>query len=418
MRLVKSWEGCVALALVSVSALGCVARGSASARGSAGARTGGVEASGSVKLEGGEARWRPVIQYADGRLDYRGDIEFEYDSAELRNDAGTTEVLKQLVAYLQRHPDVHLQVEGHTDSRGSEIYNRELSKRRAASLKKRLVEEGIDERRLTSVGYGESRPAMPEPPECHNRAPADPAPCQEAWQKNRRAVFTVTAGAAALAREAEQEAPRDEEVEELGVAQEPSARPAVAEVDDSSGKCPQRLGLHVNLLGPNAVAGAAFAAELTCWLEVSAGLSVGVSTFETERGFVQVDGTAVNFTVPGRLRFWPMERHSIVFDVGAMFSSYGIEGESDTPGIQADYEATATSLGGFLGVGYGYRSSGRFRIAALLGVQGERGELGRSRFNSNLPAFDADVYQAGLDDLMEDLFDAAPYLEVSLGWLW
>ncbi len=414
MRLVKGWEGCVVLALVSASALGCAARGSA--RGSAGASTGGVEVSGSVKLEGGEARWRPVIQYADGRLDYRGDIEFEYDSAELRDDAGTSEVLEQLVAYLKRHPEVRLQVEGHTDSRGSEIYNQELSKRRAASLKKRLVREGIDESRLTSVGFGESRPATPEPMECHNRSPADPAPCQEAWQKNRRAVFTVTAGAAALARAAKEET--REEVVELGAAQEPEERAPVADADDSAEKCPQRLGFHINLLGPNAVAGGAFAAELTCWLEVSAGLSVGASTFETQRGLVQVDGTAVNFTVPGRLRFWPMERHSIIFDAGVMFSSYGIEGESDTAGIQADYEATATSLGGFLGVGYGYRSSSPFRIGALLGVHAERGDLGRSRFNSNLPALDAATYQAGLDDLMEDLFDATPYLEVSLGWLW
>jgi len=50
-------------------------------------------------------------------------------------------------------------LEGHTDSRGSDAYNIDLSTRRAAAVKQKLAADyGIDAERISSVGYGESRP--------------------------------------------------------------------------------------------------------------------------------------------------------------------------------------------------------------------------------------------------------------------
>jgi len=51
-----------------------------------------------------------------------------------------------------------LQIEGHADERGSDEYNLKLSKERAASVRQFLVDGGIPANRLTSEGYGESRP--------------------------------------------------------------------------------------------------------------------------------------------------------------------------------------------------------------------------------------------------------------------
>jgi outer membrane protein OmpA-like peptidoglycan-associated protein len=49
-------------------------------------------------------------------------------------------------------------VQGHTDSKGSDEYNKGLSNRRAASVVNWLLKKGIDRKRLKSVGYGESQP--------------------------------------------------------------------------------------------------------------------------------------------------------------------------------------------------------------------------------------------------------------------
>ena len=60
---------------------------------------------------------------------------------------------------LQEYPDLRLSIEGHTDSQGDESFNLDLSDRRAASVRRYLVEEfGIDPNRLSSRGLGETQP--------------------------------------------------------------------------------------------------------------------------------------------------------------------------------------------------------------------------------------------------------------------
>ena len=73
-----------------------------------------------------------------------------------------------------------IEIAEHTDSRGSDSYNLQLSHQRAEAIKVYMIERGVDENALTAVGYGESRPI-------------DPANTPEARAKNERTEFTVSA---------------------------------------------------------------------------------------------------------------------------------------------------------------------------------------------------------------------------------
>ena len=67
--------------------------------------------------------------------------------------------IKEVADYLKRHSDVDAIIEGHTDSRGSEEYNRSLSQRRADSVRQYVINKfGISASRITAKGYGESKP--------------------------------------------------------------------------------------------------------------------------------------------------------------------------------------------------------------------------------------------------------------------
>ncbi len=109
-------------------------------------------------------------------------IYFDFDKATIKPESKP--VLDSVVTYMNKYPNINVKVESHADARGSDKYNMELSKRRAASTVNYLVENGIDKGRLTSEGYGESRPVN----DC-----TKPNMCTEAqYAKNRRSVFVVS----------------------------------------------------------------------------------------------------------------------------------------------------------------------------------------------------------------------------------
>ena len=66
--------------------------------------------------------------------------------------------LIKLSEYLVDNPTVNLLLAGHTDNQGSDAYNQKLSEDRALAVKVYLVGKGIDETRISTIGYGESKP--------------------------------------------------------------------------------------------------------------------------------------------------------------------------------------------------------------------------------------------------------------------
>lgn len=87
----------------------------------------------------------------------RLNVEFEFDKDVVRNIYG--DEIQSIANAMKVHDDIELVLEGHTDSVGSEAYNQNLSARRAAAVKARIVEDyGIPSNRISTVGYGESRP--------------------------------------------------------------------------------------------------------------------------------------------------------------------------------------------------------------------------------------------------------------------
>jgi cytochrome c oxidase subunit 2 len=107
-------------------------------------------------------------------LDY---VWFDTGSAALR-DISKFE-LDNLVTALNAHPQVRIEIGGHTDDTGDPEANRNLSQQRAEAVAKYLTDRGINAGRLQAVGYGDSKPLGPNDSDA-NRA------------KNRRTDFTIT----------------------------------------------------------------------------------------------------------------------------------------------------------------------------------------------------------------------------------
>lgn len=83
-------------------------------------------------------------------------VNFEFNKATLTDNAKT--ILNDVDSELVAHPDIKVELAGHTDGRGSESYNLKLSQRRAESVRSYLMEHGVDGDRMTAVGYGKTQP--------------------------------------------------------------------------------------------------------------------------------------------------------------------------------------------------------------------------------------------------------------------
>ncbi len=85
-----------------------------------------------------------------------GDVLFDTGRAELKPGAGRR--LDQLAQFLTEHPDRRVQIDGFTDSVGTDAYNEELSQRRADAVKAALITRGIEPARIGTEGYGKAYP--------------------------------------------------------------------------------------------------------------------------------------------------------------------------------------------------------------------------------------------------------------------
>ena len=83
-------------------------------------------------------------------------VGFETNSATLTGDSAP--VLNDVAADLKKYPRLKVEVQGHTDSRGTDAYNLKLSQRRAEAVREYLVNQGVSESQLTARGYGETSP--------------------------------------------------------------------------------------------------------------------------------------------------------------------------------------------------------------------------------------------------------------------
>lgn len=83
-------------------------------------------------------------------------VRFDYDKWDLKPEYYP--ILDQVVAVLMRNPELNVEIQGHTDSDGTASYNRILSENRAREVMEYFIERGVDEERLSAVGYGLTRP--------------------------------------------------------------------------------------------------------------------------------------------------------------------------------------------------------------------------------------------------------------------
>lgn len=83
-------------------------------------------------------------------------IYFETNSDKIQNISFVT--IDKIVTLMKQVPDVKFVIEGHTDDRNSDRYNLYLSQRRASSVRKYMIQQGIESERLDAKGFGESRP--------------------------------------------------------------------------------------------------------------------------------------------------------------------------------------------------------------------------------------------------------------------
>ncbi|MBL7711327.1 MAG: OmpA family protein, partial [Chitinophagaceae bacterium] len=108
-------------------------------------------------------------------------IYYDYDKANIREDAKPS--LNRLFDLMQQNTGIAIQINSHTDCRGSDAYNMKLSQARAASVVKFLNEKGVEGSRMQSKGFGESAP-IDKCEDCKKCS-------EEQHQQNRRTEFQI-----------------------------------------------------------------------------------------------------------------------------------------------------------------------------------------------------------------------------------
>jgi peptidoglycan-associated lipoprotein len=97
-------------------------------------------------------------QGPSGELLSKRIVYFDFDKSDIRADSQS--VVAAHAAYLAKNPSQKVRLEGHADERGSREYNIGLGERRAQAVRRALLLQGVAEVQLSTVSYGEERPAV------------------------------------------------------------------------------------------------------------------------------------------------------------------------------------------------------------------------------------------------------------------
>ena len=117
------------------------------------------------------------IEIVADRINLREKVFFDTNRATIK--PASFPLLNEVATTMIDHPEItKIRIEGHTDERGSDSYNLDLSDRRAASVRQYLQDRGVAADRMESAGFGESRPLVNESNE-------------EAWEQNRRVEIFI-----------------------------------------------------------------------------------------------------------------------------------------------------------------------------------------------------------------------------------
>ena len=111
-------------------------------------------------------------------IEFESKVLFDYDQSGLKTEAKTS--LNEFVTILKKFPDTNIEIQGHTDNKGSDAYNDALSQRRANAVMVYLIDRGIANSRMNPKAMGENFPKYTNDTE-------------EGRSQNRRVEFLITA---------------------------------------------------------------------------------------------------------------------------------------------------------------------------------------------------------------------------------
>lgn len=128
------------------------------------------------------AKEKDVVKDNKDRLIIKTDpIYFDYNLWYIRKESKV--VLGRVVELMKKYPEMVIEIGSHTDSRGNEKFNENLSQKRANSTREFIIESGINSKRVLAKGYGESVPII--------KCKTDDACSEEEHELNRRSEFVI-----------------------------------------------------------------------------------------------------------------------------------------------------------------------------------------------------------------------------------
>jgi outer membrane protein OmpA-like peptidoglycan-associated protein len=124
---------------------------------------------------------KDVVRDKDRLIIKTDPIYFDYNMWYIRKESKV--VLGRVVDLMKKYPEMEIEIGSHTDTRGNAKFNEDLSQKRANSTREFIIQSGINVKRVTAKGYGESMPIV--------KCKTDDACSEEEHELNRRSEFVI-----------------------------------------------------------------------------------------------------------------------------------------------------------------------------------------------------------------------------------